>query len=337
MKVVTLGEIMMRINPQGGQLLERQSVCDVYYDGSEANTAAGLASLGISAAFVSKVPKNSYGNAALHALHSAGVDVSHVVRGGERLGCYLMEPGYSLMESKCTYDRAHSAISQAVPEEFRWDEIFAGADWFHFSGITPALGDNVAAICKDACEAAHRAGLIVSCDVNYRSKLWSLEKASEVMSELCRYADVLIVNEDEAKVFGLDVGRDKLISAFEEMTEKLLARYKLKAIVSAARKPLGMNDCAVEAKLWYNGKFFEATYPVYIRDMIGAGDAMAAALIYALYHDFTEPEQAMGGEDIIRFAAMACAMKHAVVGGFSTATPEEILQRLKSAAVGINR
>ena len=204
-KIVTFGELMLRLQPYH---YERFVQCDCVaftFGGGEANVAVSLANYGMDAAFVTKLPAHAIGQAAVNSLRRYGVDTTHIVRGGERVGIYFNEKGASQRGSVCIYDRANSAISQAVSSDFDWGKILAEAKWFHFTGITPALGPNVAGICRDACKAARERGITVSCDLNYRGKLWSRERAREVMTDLCQYVDVCIANEEDAKdVFGIE-------------------------------------------------------------------------------------------------------------------------------------
>ena len=189
-KVITFGEIMLRLAPEGYYRFVQANSFGATYGGGEANVAVSLANYGMDAAFVTKLPKHEIGQAAVNELRKYGVDTKDIARGGDRVGIYFLEKGASQRPSKVIYDRAHSAISEASPEDFDWAKIFEGADWFHFTGITPALNDTVAGICLEACKKAKELGLTVSCDLNYRNKLWSKAKAGEVMGELCKYVDV---------------------------------------------------------------------------------------------------------------------------------------------------
>ena len=191
-KVVTFGEIMLRLAPEGYTRFVQAESYGATYGGGEANVAVSLANYGMDASFVTKLPAHEIGQAGVNSLRRCGVDTKDITRGGDRVGIYYLEKGASQRPSKVIYDRAGSSIATATTEDFNWDKIFEGADWFHFTGITPALGDNVAAICLEACKAAKEKGITVSCDLNYRNKLWSKEKAGKVMGELCQYVDVCI-------------------------------------------------------------------------------------------------------------------------------------------------
>lgn len=231
MKAVTFGEIMMRLNPEAHLRFQQAEKFEASYAGGEANVAVSLANYGIQAAFVSKVPAHEIGQNAVNALRHFGVETGDVVRGGERLGIYFVEKGASQRASKVIYDRAGSAIALAEPSDFDWNRIFDDTDWFHFTGITPALGGKLPEICLDACKAAKNLGVKVSCDLNFRKKLWSSEKANEVMSKLMPYVDVCIANEEDAKdVFGIEaansdintgkISHEGYISVAQQLTDR---------------------------------------------------------------------------------------------------------------------
>ncbi len=204
-KVVTFGELMLRLAPLGYNRFVQSDTLGATFGGGEANVAVSLANYGLDAAFVTKLPKHEIGQAAVNSLRKYGVDTSLITRGGDRVGIYYLEKGASQRASKCIYDRAHSAISEASSADFDCDRIFDGADWFHFPGITPALGANVVEICREACKAAKAKGVKISCDLNYRGKLWTRAEARAAMTDLCQYVDVCIANEEDAKdVFGIE-------------------------------------------------------------------------------------------------------------------------------------
>ena len=204
MKVVTFGELMIRLQPYNYERFVQADHLEFTFGGGEANVAVSLANYGLDAAYVTKLPAHAIGQAAVNSLRRYGVDTSMIVRGGDRVGIYFNEKGASQRGSVCIYDRAHSAIQESQPSDFDWDKIFEGVDWFHFTGITPALGPNLVETCKEACKAAKAHGVKISCDLNYRGKLWTREQAREAMTELCQYVDVCISNEEDAKdVFGI--------------------------------------------------------------------------------------------------------------------------------------
>ena len=205
MKVVTFGELMIRLQPYNYERFVQADHLEFTFGGGEANVAVSLANYGLDAAYVTKLPAHAIGQAAVNSLRRYGVDTSMIVRGGDRVGIYFNEKGASQRGSVCIYDRAHSAIQESQPSDFDWDKIFEGVDWFHFTGITPALGPNLVETCKEACKAAKAHGVKISCDLNYRGKLWTREQAREAMTELCQYVDVCISNEEDAKdVFGIE-------------------------------------------------------------------------------------------------------------------------------------
>lgn len=204
-KVITFGELMVRLQPYNYERFVQADHLQFSFGGGEANVAVSLANYGIDAAYVTKLPAHAIGQSAVNSLRRYGVDTSLIVRGGDRVGIYYNEKGASQRPSVCIYDRAHSAIQEAAPSDFDWDKIFDGVDWFHFTGITPALGPNLVEICREACIAAKSRNIKISCDLNYRGKLWTREQAREAMTELCKYVDVCISNEEDAKdVFGIE-------------------------------------------------------------------------------------------------------------------------------------
>ena len=248
-KVVTFGEIMLRLAPEGYYRFVQAGTYGATYGGGEANVAVSLANYGMDASFVTKLPAHEIGQAGVNALRQYGVDTSDIVRGGDRVGIYFLEKGASQRPSKVIYDRAGSSIATATTADFDWDKIFDGADWFHFTGITPALGDNVAAICLEACKAAKAKGITVSCDLNYRNKLWSKEKAGQVMGELCKYVDVCISNEEDANdVFGIKSEGTEVTAGelnkegYKEVAQKLTDRFGFKKVAITLRTSISANE-----------------------------------------------------------------------------------------------
>lgn len=337
-KVISLGEIMLRLSPANDLRFLQTECLDAVFGGSEANVAVALSQLGQPAAFVTKLPDNVVGEMALQVLRRYGVDTSTVIRGGKRLGIYFLEKGFSSCSSICTYDRAHSAIAEAKPEEFDWKRIFEEAGWFHFSGITPALSDEAAEICLQACRTARKLGIGVSCDVNYRSKLWSMDKAREVMSEIGRYVDVAIVNEEEAAVLGADIRVDEAMNAevYAQMAEQLNKKFDFGKIASVARVP-SENGLAVQGMLWdRSGICCSRRYPLEsIVDPLGAGDAFAAALLYC----FLKTEIAEN-QETVEFASAACALKHRIKGDYLLVKPADVLaltDNVRGRVCGVQR
>ena len=261
-RVVTFGEIMLRLAPEGYTRFVQAESYGATYGGGEANVAVSLANFGLDSSFVTKLPAHEIGQAGVNALRRYGVDTSHITRGGKRVGIYFLEKCASQSPSKVIYDREGSAIAKAQKEDFDWDQIFEGADWFHFTGITPALGDGVAEICLEACKKAKEKGITVSCDLNYRNKLWSKEKAGKVMGELCSYVDVCIANEEDAgDVFGIkasdtDVTTGKVNrEGYKEVAKELAERFGFQKVAITLRESISANDNNWAAMLYTGGEY----------------------------------------------------------------------------------
>ena len=326
-KIITFGEIMMRLNPPGYLRFLQTDVFEATYAGGEANVAVSLANFKEDAAFVSKVPENELGQNAINALRRYGVDTSMVLVGGPRLGVYFCEKGASQRGSKVIYDRAGSSIAVAKREEFDWDKIFDGADWFHFTGITPALGGDMPAACLDACKAAKAKGLTVSCDLNYRGKLWTREQAGETMAKLMPYVDVCIANEEDAKdVFGIaaentDINSGKLdregyISVARQLTE----RFGFKAVAITLRGSISASENNWSGMLYKDGEaYFARNYLIHLVDRVGGGDSFGGGLIHAMRKWPEDPQQQ------IEFAVAASCLKQATEYDFNLASEKEVL------------
>jgi 2-dehydro-3-deoxygluconokinase len=324
-RVITFGEIMLRLAPEGYYRFVQAEKYGATFGGGEANVAVSLANFGVDAVFVSKVPKHEIGQACVNSLRRFGVDTDEILRGGDRLGIYYLEKGASQRPSKVIYDRAGSAISQATKDEFDWNDILEGADWFHFTGITPALGDNVAEICLEAVKAARAKGITVSCDLNYRNKLWSKEKAGEVMGELCKYVDVCIANEQDADdVFGIKARNTDVTSGkvdhegYKDVALQLKERFGFKKVAITLRGSISANDNDWAGMLYDGSDFyFSRTYPVHIVDRVGGGDSFGGGLIYACLNDYS-------GQDTINFAVAASCLKHSIEGDYNMVTVDEV-------------
>ena len=248
-KIITFGELMLRLQPYNYERFVQASTVEFSFGGGEANVAVSLANYGLDAAYVTKLPAHAIGQAAVNSLRRYGVDTSLIVRGGDRVGIYYNEKGASQRGSVCIYDRANSAIAKASAEDFDWDEIFDGAEWFHFTGITPALGENVAAICLDACKAAKAKGIQISCDLNYRGKLWTKAQARETMTELCKYVDVCISNEEDAKdVFGIEAEATDIYGGklnhegYKSVAKQLADKFGFEKVAITLRSSISAND-----------------------------------------------------------------------------------------------
>lgn len=324
-RIITFGEIMMRLNPQGYGRFEQADSFEATYAGGEANVAVSLARYGMDAAFVSKVPAHEIGQNAVNALRKFGVDTRQMIRGGSRLGIYFVEKGASQRPSKVIYDRENSAIALSQPEEYGWDSIFDGADWFHFTGITPALGGKLPQICLEACKAAKAKGITISCDLNYRKKLWTTQRAGQVMAELMPYVDVCIANEEDAKdVFGIeavntDVSSGKLDHAgYISVAEQLTERFGCKSVAITLRSSISANDNDWAGMLYTGGQaYFSPTYHIHIVDRVGGGDSFGGGLIYAMLAGKSQ-------QDAINFAVAASCLKHTIEYDFNIVSVAEV-------------
>lgn len=323
--VVTFGEIMLRLAPEGYYRFFQNDRLQATFGGGEANVAVSLANFGVNSKFVTKLPAHAIGEGAVSALRGLGVDTGSIVRGGERIGIYYLEKGASQRGSVCIYDRAHSAIQEAEPGDFDWDRIFDGAEWFHFTGITPALGPNLVNICLDACKAAKTKGIKISCDLNYRNKLWTRQQAREAMTKLCEYVDVCISNEEDAKdVFGIeaegsDVTGGKLDrEGYKSVAKQLADRFEFEKVAITLRTSLSASDNDWQGML-YDGSenYFSKQYHLHIVDRVGGGDSFGAGLIYSLLNGYSSQES-------IEFAVAASALKHSIEGDFNRVTVEEV-------------
>jgi 2-dehydro-3-deoxygluconokinase len=324
-KVVCFGEIMLRLAPPGYLRFEQAQSFAVVYGGGEANVSVTVANFGQEAVFVTKVPDNPIGQAAVNEMRRYGVDTTYMIRGGERLGIYFLEKGASQRPSKVVYDRKLSAISQAQAQDFDWAKIFAGATWFHFTGITPALGDNVAEAVLAACQAAKAAGLTVSCDLNFRKNLWTSEKAGKVMGQFMQYVDVCIANEEDAeKVFGIkaantDVTGGKLShEGYKDVAKQLKEKFGFKAVAITLRGSISASDNIWAAMLYKDGEYhFSRDYAVHIVDRVGGGDSFAGGLVYAMLSGY-------GDKDALEFAVAASCLKHSIEGDHNHVTVSEV-------------
>ncbi|MBR7100703.1 MAG: sugar kinase, partial [Clostridia bacterium] len=248
-KIVTFGELMLRLAPNGYYRFFQNDQMQATFGGGEANVAVSLANYGMDSVYVTKLPKHAIGQAAVDSLRYFGVDTSKIVRGGDRVGIYFLEKGASQRGSVCIYDRAHSAIQEASASDFDWDSIFEGADWFHFTGITPALGPNVVEICREACKAAKAKGVKISCDLNYRGKLWTRAQAREAMTDLCQYVDVCISNEEDAKdVFGIEAENTDIYGGklnhegYKSVAKQLADKFGFEKVAITLRSSISASD-----------------------------------------------------------------------------------------------
>ena len=334
-RVITFGEIMMRLNPEGYRRLVQADRFEVSFAGGEANVAASLAQYGEDASFVSVVPKHEVGQACMNALRRYGVGTENIIRDGKRLGVFYLEKGASQRPSKVIYDRVDSAIACSKKEMYDWKKIFAGADWFHWTGITPALGGELPEICLEACKAAKELGLTISCDLNYRKKLWSKEEAKKVMEQLIQYVDVCIANEeDAADVFGIyaedtDVESGKISSeGYVSVAKQIVEKYGCKKVAITLRGSISASDNNWAAMLYDGEKaYLSKTYAVRIVDRVGGGDSFGGALIYALLNQYD-------GQKAIEFAVAASCLKHSIEQDFNLVTVDEVTALAEGSGSG---
>ena len=324
-KIVTMGELMLRLSTPGNSRFVQSDSFYVNYGGGEANVAVSLQNYGNEAFFVSKIPANELGQAAINSLRRFGVNTSFVARGGSRLGIYYLETGSSLRPSKVIYDRAHSSISEATPEDFDFDSIFRDADWFHWSGITPALSKNMSECVRLACIAAKKAGVTISCDLNYRHKLWSAKEAQEVMCPLMEYVDVCIGNEEDAeKCLGFrpeaDIEHGKTdADGYKSIFQGMVKKFGFKYVVGTLRESFSASHNGWKALIYDGKEFYESRrYEINpIVDRVGGGDSFSAGIIHGLANgkpmDWT-----------LEFAVAASALKHTIPGDVNMVSLQEV-------------
>ena len=326
-KIVTFGELMLRLQPYNYERFVQCDHVEFTFGGGEANVAVSLANYGMDAAYVTKLPAHAIGQAAVNSLRRYGVDTTKIVRGGERVGIYYNEKGASQRGSVCIYDRAYSAIQLADPADFDWDAIFEGVDWFHFTGITPALGPNLVEICRQACQAAKQRGVKISCDLNYRGKLWTRQQAREAMTELCQYVDVCISNEEDAKdVFGIEAEATDIYAGelnhegYKSVAKQLADKFGFEMVAITLRESRSAFDNGWSAMLYNVAEdryCFSKKYELHIIDRVGGGDSFGGGLIYSL----------LSGKDTqaaVEFAVAASALKHSIEGDYNMVTVAEV-------------
>ena len=326
---------MMRLQPPGYKRFIQAQSLEVEYGGGEANVAVSVANYGMQACFVTKLPDNPIGDACLAQLRKMNVCTKHIARGGERLGIYFAEKGASQRASNVVYDRAHSSISTAKVGDIDWDKAFDGAEWFHFTGITPALSDDVAELTLEGCKKAKEKGLMVSCDLNFRKKLWSKEKACAVMSELMKYVDVCIANEEDADdVFNIkapatDITKGELDrEGYKYVAKTLAERFDFKYVAITLRESISASDNNWSAMLYDGNDFmFSKKYALRIVDRVGGGDSFGGGLIYGLISGMT-------AKDSLEFAVAASALKHTIHGDMNQVSVDEVKTLMGGDASG---
>lgn len=337
MKVVSFGEVLLRLSAPGYNKLFQKDSLDATFCGGEANVAVSLANFGIDSEYVTKLPKNDVGTASARALKYFGVNTDKIVYGDGRMGIYYLERGASQRPSKVIYDRAYSAIALADKNDFDWDKIFDGANWFHWTGINPALGDNVAEICKEACRIAKENGITVSCDLNYRKNLWSSEKAQCVMDELMQYVDICIANEEDAdKVLGIkaddtDVENGELsIEGYKRVASEICSRYGCKKVAVTLRKSYSASRNGWSAIIYDSASencVHSTEYDIQIVDRVGGGDSFTAGIIYGIISEKSDKET-------VEFAVAASCLKQTMEGDFNRATVADVENLLVSGGNG---
>lgn len=334
-RVVTLGEMMLRLMPANNLRIEQALSFEAYYGGDESIVAVSLARFGLESVYVTKLPDNPLGRAALNSIRSQGVNTDFIVIGGDRLGLNFYENGASIRPSKVIYDRRHSAIAEAFYSDFDFEKIFASARWFHVSGITPALSDNTAEITLKAMSAAKKHGVTVSMDLNYRRKLWSPEKARKVMTGLMKYVDVCIGNEEDAEITlgfkpaNTDVTKGEInLDGYKEIFRQMKERFGFKVIASTLRESNSASDNGWSALVYDDKEFYHSKkYNIHLVDRGGGGASFAAGLIYSLI-------QGKPLSEATEFAVAASALKQTISGDFNLVNVEEVTQLMEGDTSG---
>lgn len=338
-KIVTFGEIMLRLAPPGFQRFTQARSFEATYGGGEANVAVSLANFGEEVEYVTRLPKNDLGETCLALLRAYGIQTAHILRGGDRMGIYFLEAGAAQRPSKVIYDRAGSSFAAIQPGMLDWKAIFADVGWFHWTGITPAVSQGAAEACREAILAAREMGVSISCDLNYRARLWKWSRpAGEVMSDLVGLCDIVLGNEEDAdKVFGIRAPKSNVTAGevtaghYRFVCEKLAERFpSLKTVSITLRGSLSASHNTWSGVLYHAGQFYSApTYDIIpIVDRVGGGDAFMGGLIYALRHYPAEPQKALD------FAAAAACLKHSIVGDFNAVSVAEVETLMAGDASG---
>ncbi len=337
--VITFGEIMLRLAAPGNLRFSQTSNFNAIYGGGEANVAISLANFGIPVEFVSRLPENDIGEAAMMTLRKYNVGTNYILRGGERLGIYFLETGAVSRASKVIYDRAHSAISEIESGMIDWDEVFRDANWFHWTGITPAISEGTARVCAEAIKKANEMGVTVSTDLNYRKKLWKWGKeAQEVMPDMVKGCDIILGNEEDAEKSlgivpeGVDVTSGKVeAKAYQSVSEQIMNKYpRCKKVITTLRGSVSANHNTWSGVLWDGKKLFEAPqYDItHIVDRVGGGDSFMGGLIYGLMTYKNDDQKALN------FAVAASALKHTIYGDYNLVSVEEAEKLMGGDASG---
>jgi 2-dehydro-3-deoxygluconokinase len=335
-KAVTFGEIMLRLSTPGYERFDQAKQFEINFGGGEANVAVSLARFGMEAFYVTRLPKNEVGDACLNELRKYGVRTEHILRGGDRIGIYFLESGASQRASKVLYDRSHSAISEITPGMVKWSDVLTGAKWFHVTGITPALSATAAEATIEAVKAARSAGVTVSCDLNYRKKLWRRDQAEKTMTQVMQNVEVAIANEEDAEmVFGIkagesDVHAGKLDAAkYQSVAEQLMKKFpSIKVAAITLRESISASDNNWSAVAWDGKTFYQSRkYSIRIVDRVGGGDSFGAGLIYGMANG-------RGLQDSLEFAVAASCLKHTIPGDFNHVSVAEVESLLKEGGSG---
>jgi 2-dehydro-3-deoxygluconokinase len=338
-KIVSFGEIMLRLSTPEHQRFTQTNSFVASFGGGEANVAVSLANYGLDAEFVTRLPQNDMGQAAVMDLRKYNVGTQNIVWGGDRLGIYFLETGAVARPSKVLYDRAHSAIAEIEPGMIDWDKVLEGVTWFHWTGITPAISDGAAKVCLEAIQVANKKGITVSCDLNYRKNLWKYgKKASDVMPELVKGCDVILGNEEDAeKVFGIkpegvDVSKGHVEgAAYESVGRQLMQKFpRAKKVIITLRGSVSADHNSWSGVLWDGNKLYQApTYQItHIVDRVGGGDSFMGGLIYGLITYIEDDQKALN------FAVAASCLKHTIHGDYNQVTVAEVEQLMKGDGSG---
>ena len=324
-KVVGFGDYILRLNPEGYLKFIQADKFNVFYTGAEANVCTSLSYMGVDTQFVTRLPENAIAECALSTLYKFRVGTDHIARGGERIGIFYVEKGASQRPSKVVYDRKFSSFCASEPEHYNWNEIFADAEWFHFTGITPALGEKLPEICLEACRAAKERGIKISCDLNYRKNLWTRAKAKETMEKLLPYLDVLIANEeDAADVLDIHASNTDITSGklnregYIEVADKISGKYGIPAVAITLRGSISASENDWSALLYKDGTpYFSKQYRIHLVDRVGGGDSFGAGLIYSMINGFD-------AQKTIEFAAAASCLKQTIELDVNLSKPADV-------------
>ncbi len=337
MRVLTFGEILLRLSSPGYTRLFQKDSLEATFCGSEVNVAVSLAKFGVDTTFLTKLPNSDVGHAAINSIRYFGVNADKVIYGSGRMGLFYLEKGVSQRPSKVMYDRQYSAIAEAKPDEFNWEAIFQDVDWFHWTGITPALSDSMIETCLVACKYAHNAGITISCDLNFRAKLWSSEIAQKTMKELFKYVDICIANEEDAeKVLGIKAANSNVNTGqidkakYLVVAQEIVKQYGCKYVAISLRESHSASDNGWSGMLYNSSSdecCFSKHYEIKLVDRLGGGDSFAAGIIFGLANK-------MKTQDIIEFAAAASCLKQTMEGDYNRSSVDEVMNLVNSNGTG---